>query len=309
MTLKHTTVATGTNDSGKQVSVDAWNEDHVIDDDGIVIPKAASAPPAPSTGNVRVFAKSIGGRMMPTFMGPSGLDSSLQPHLARNGWAMWTPTFNSTTISALGAGALTATGTATAANYATTSKHTRARRVDYLVTVAATTAVAGYRFPTAVYRANEGYHHIARVCPATGVTGVSTRRCFVGMSSSTAAPTDVNPSTLTNIIGVGYDAADTNWQVMTNDGTGTATKTDTGIARPSADRASIFSIMIFVPPGGANATIQIVDEDTGSSYETTVTTDLPSTTTTMAPRGYTSVGGTSSVVGLTLFGLYLETDN
>ena len=173
---------------------------------------------------------------------------------------------------------------------------------------AATTAVAGYRFPTAVYRANEGYHHIARVSPATGAT-VSTRRFFCGMATSTSAPTDVQPSSQTNIIGVGYDAADTNWQVMTNDGSGTATKTDTGIARPSSDRQSIYSVMIFVPPGGASATIGILDEGTGSTYETTVSTDLPSTTTTMAPRAYASVGGTSSVVGLTLFSLYLETDN
>lgn len=308
MALRHAVTATGTNDAGKQVSVDAWNDDHVIDTGGLVIPEAASSPSAPVAGKTRLFAKSLGGRIMPAFMGPSGLDSSLMPHLARNGWTMWTPSFNTTTINAIGAAALTATGTATAANYATTSFHTRARRVDYLVTTAATTAVAGYRYAVATFRAQEGYHHIARVCPATGST-VGTRRFFCGMAAATAAPTDVNPSSQTNVVGVGYDAADTNWQIMTNDGSGTATKINTGIARPSADRQSIYSVLIFSPPGAASVTVAILDEGTGDFFEADITTDIPSATQTMAPRAYHSVGGTSSVVGLTLFSLYVETDN
>lgn len=309
MSLKHSVTATGTNDAGKQVSKDAWNADHVIDTDGLVIPKATSTPVAPPAGYARLFVKSIGGRLLPAVEGPSGLDTTLQPHLGRNGFSMWTPVFGATTISALGNAALTATGTATLAAYAVTSLHTRCRRVDFLVTTAATTAVAGYRLGTATNRMLEGFHHVARVCPATGVTGLATRRFFCGMAGATAAPTDVQPSSQTNILGVGYDAADTNWQVFVNDGTGTATKTDTGITRPSADRQSVYAVNIFVPPGGTTATVQLIDEGTGQVFETTATTDIPATTQTMAPRAYASVGGTSSVVGVTLFSLYIETDN
>lgn len=306
--IKHKYQSPTANDGANEISSTRWNDDHDIDADGLVIPKATSSPSAPAAGNARLFSKSIGGRIMPAFMGPSGLDSTLQPHLARNGWSMWTPAFNATAISAIGNAALTATGTATAAAYAVTSLHTRSRRVDYLVTTAATTAVAGYRLSTATFRMLEGFHHVARVCPATGAT-VGTRRFFCGMANATAAPTDVQPSSLLNILGVGYDAADTNWQVFTNDGAGTATKIDTGITRPSSDRQSIYSVSIFVPPGGTSATIQLIDEGTGQTFETTATTDIPSTTTTMAPRAYASVGGTSSVVGLSLFSLYIETDN
>lgn len=287
------------------VSIDIWDDEN----NTMTFPAHPSDPPAPPAGYVNLFAKNLGGRLVPAFKVASGLTSSLQPHMARNGWAQWRPTPGSTTVSAIGAAALTATGTATAASYATTSLHTRSTRVDYLVTVAATTAVAGYRIGTNIYRGQDGYHHIFRVAPATGTAGVSTQRFFCGMAGSTAAPTDVNPSTLTDIVGAGYDAADANWQIFFNDATGTATKVDTGIARPTTDRPGPYSVMIYCPPGGASLSVTFVDESTGTSFSTTATTDLLTPATACGPRAYHSVGGTSSVTGLTLFGGYMETDN
>ena len=308
MAIKHKYQSPTSNNGAKEISSTRWNDEHDIDTDGLVIPRATSAPAAPTAGFARIFTKSIGGRLLPAVMGPSGLDTTLQPHLGRSGWSMWTPVFGATTISALGSSALTATGTATLAAYATTSLHTRSRRVDFLVTTAATTAVAGYRLGTATNRMLEGFHHVARVSPATGAT-VGTRRFFCGMAGATAAPTAVNPSTPTLILGAAYHAPATTSQALVPAAPGPPTKTDTGIARPSADRQSVYSINVFVPPGGTSATIQIIDEGTGSTFETTATTDIPATTQTMAPRAYASVGGTSSVVGLTLFSLYVETDN
>lgn len=309
MGIKHTFVSGKTDGADtSQVQPSNWNAEHQIDSNGIVMPAGAS-PTAPASGNVRIFPKSQGGRIMPAFMGPSGLDSVLQPHLAKNGWGIWKPTFTGTTVTAIGGPALTATGTATSAPWSATSLHTRTQRVDYLVTTAATTAVAGYRVASATWRLSDGFHFIFRTCPATGST-VGTRRCFIGMQASTGAPTDVNPSTLLNIIGVGYDSADVNWQVMTNSGTGAATKTDTGIVRPSADRQTMYSIMVFAPPGGAWVGIRIVDESTGATYESAqLTADIPATTQTLCPNCYTSVGGTSSVVGLTFGGMWFDTDN
>ncbi|MBS0330804.1 MAG: hypothetical protein JSR30_13185 [Proteobacteria bacterium] len=276
----------------------------------VLLPSNGSAgPTTPPAGFTGLFVKPQGGRLMPAFVGPSGLDSVLQPHLAKNGWGSWKPTFTGTTISAIGGPALTATGTATSAPWAATSLHTRVQRVDYLVTTAATTAVAGYRVAAATWRMDYGFHWIFRTCPATGAT-VSTRRCFIGLAASTAAPTDVNPSTLLNVLGLGYDAADTNWQVMVNDGTGTCTKIDTGLARPSSDRQTMYSIIIFSPPGGAWVGFRIVDEATGSFYESAqISTNVPATTQNLTPNCYASVGGTSSVVGLTFGGMWFDTDN
>lgn len=290
-----------------QVQPSNWNDNHIIDSE-VPFPVVAS-PAIPAAGFFALFGKSQGGRAMPAFMGPSGLDSLLQPHMAKNGWAQWKPAGNATTISAVGAAALTATGTATAKNYAVTSLHTRTTGVDYLVTTAATTAVAGYRAATNIYRVVDGFHHIFRVAPATGTTALPSNRFFCGLSTSAAAPTDVDPSTLTNSVGVGYSSVDTNWQIYFG-GTAVA-KVDTGIVKPAADRDGPFTVIVFAPPGGAYLGVRLTNEVTGVSFETTtnVSTNLMATTTAAGPRAFHSVGGVSSVVGLTLFAGYMETDN
>jgi hypothetical protein len=315
MALKHAYTATGTNDGAKQVSVDRWNADHAFDMEGVVIPLHTSTPSTPAADNVKLFCKELANRAMPAFIGPSGVDVTLQPHFGRQCIMSAKPKNSNTGLDQIGV-ALTAVGTATAASVATTSLHTQMTRLDYLVTTASTSAVAGFRtgqtntFHRGASAGSGGFHMIARVAPATGGT-VSTRRFFCGMSGTGggSAPTDVQPSTLTNIVGVGYDAADTNWQLFFNDGTGTATKVSTGIARPSTDRPSPVEISVFCAPNGGTMYAEIVDLATGTHFMGSEGTDIPGTTTLLSPRGYASVGGTSSVVGFTLFSLYVESDN
>lgn len=274
---------------------------------------AISVPTAPAAGGVKLFGRSVGGRSMPAFMGPSGLDSALQPHMGRNRVSAVWPQGNGTVLNSAGI-TLTATGTATAANVATTNRHTWMKRLDYLVTVAATTAVAGWRYTSAQFgrggsAGDGGFHFVCRWGPATGVS-TATNRAFVGMANSTAAPTDVEPSSITNIIGMGWDAADTNIQVMRNDGAGSATKTDLGASFPvpTADRAHVYELALFCAPNGSTVEYEVTNLVTGAVATGSMTTDLPSGTTLLAPRGWMSVGGTSSVIGIALMGLYIETD-
>ena len=274
------------------------------------------APPAvPAAGGIKMFARNVGGRAMPAFMGPSGLDSSLAPHLGRNKVGLFLPPGNSTTAQALGLAVATA-GTATQANFGTSSLHTIMRRIDYLVTTASTSAVAFLRAAQGQWLLGGpsaglgGFHMIYRWAPATGVTNAQ-HRAFAGLRATTTAPTDVNPSTLTSIVGMGYDSADANVQFMHNDGSGTATKIDLGSAfpKPTADRSVVYEIAMFAPPGATQILNYEVTELTSGAVATgTVTTDIPSTTTALAPWSYVSVGGVSSVVGITIFSLYIETD-
>lgn len=56
---------------------------------------------------------------------------------------------------------------------------------------------------------------IARFGPRRGAASNDTKRVWAGMTSITAAPTDVDPSTwATNGIGVGADSTDVNLQIM-----------------------------------------------------------------------------------------------
>lgn len=264
----------------------------------------------PSANTVTVFGKSVGGRILPAFIGPSGLDATLQPHIGRNKIALVTPNGGDTTVSTVGL-ALTATGTATAAATAATNRYTWIRKIEYLVTVANTGAVAGFYSTIANFArgtgTDGGFHYVCRFGPSTGVT-TATRRLFVGMAASVAAPTDVGPSTLVNVIGVGYENTDTNIQIIHNDGAGTATKVNTGIVKPSADRAIAYELALFSPPGAAYVDYQFTQLNASTVFSGKIEADLPATGTFLAPRGYVSAGGTSSVIGLGLMSLYIETD-
>jgi len=282
---------------------------------GLVTPRISvtATPPTPSTDSILIFGYKVGGRPMAGYVDPFGLDNALQPMFARNAIKVIIPAGNSTTVTAIGSPALTATGTATAVNVATTNRYTQIRGVEYLVTVAATTAVAGFREAAVQHflgnsAGNGGFHYICRFGPATGVA-TTTSRLFVGMSTSTAAPTDVEPSTLTNIFGVGYDAADANIQFMNNDGTGTATKTDLGITVPTADRTSVYELSMFAAPNSTTIYYTLKDlAQGGTTVSGSVSSDIPAVNTFFGARGYTSAGGTSSVIGLGLKSLYIESD-
>lgn len=286
--------------------------------DGLTMPAVVS-PVTPSADTGLLFAHDTGGRVMGYFVGPSGVEYAFQPHVGRNRRREWQPICGSTTVLVVGCTVPTATGTATSATRSTTNLHQFMERIDYLVTAAATNAVAGFRGTNAtatgmaVHMGNVanvgGFHFICRWGPATGVS-TSTTRGFCGLTSATGAPTDVQPSSLTNMFGMGWDAADTNIQFMTNDGSGTATKTDLGasFAVPTVDRTSVYELAMFCPPNSTTLKYTVSDLVSGAEASGTVTTDLPAVNTVLTPRGWASVGGTSSVIGVALMSLYIETD-
>lgn len=303
----------GAFDGAANVTISA-SENLVLNDYHEVI-AGASPPSPPASGRIRHFIKNVGGRLMPAFKGPSGLDSTLQPHIGLNRVASWMAAGNSTTITATGAAALTAIGTATAANVANTNVHTVMRRLEYLVTVAAATAIAGYRYTGALWNRGgltgyQGFHYVCRWGPATGVT-TATNRGFTGFRNVTAAPTDVEPSTLVDIIGMGWDSADTNIQIMHNDNAGAATKVDLGASFPvpSADRTKAYELVLFASAADTSQVqYRVTDLGTLAVASGSITTNLPSLTTFLNPQGWMSVGGTSSVIGIALGQLYIETD-
>lgn len=285
-----------------------------IEDGQLRLP-AIATPTAPAAGGVKMFGRDVAGRILPAVMGPSGLDTSLQPFFGRNKMGLFVPAGNGGADTQMGL-VISATGTATTENVGTSNLHNYMRRRSWRITTAATTAVAGIRGGALQFTVGGpsaglgGFHLVWRWGPATGVSNAA-HRAFVGMRNTAAAPTDVNPSTLTNICGMGYDSADANIQFMYNDGTGTATKIDlgAGFAKPNADLTSVYEIAMFARPGTTQSlTYEVTNLVSGAVATGTVTTDLPSTTTLVNPFSYMSVGGVSAVIGFATMSLYIETD-
>ncbi|MGL5715545.1 MAG: hypothetical protein ACRCX2_21170, partial [Paraclostridium sp.] len=210
-----------------------------------------------------------------------------------------------TTVNLFGqAATLAATGTLTAATVAMTNEYTKRNGSEYLITTATTTAVAGFResansFWLGNKAGDGGFSFSCTFGQATGVA-TTTHRLFVGMSTSTAAPTDVNPSNLTNMFGVAYDNTDANMQIMRNDGTGVATKIDLGsnFLVPTTDRTNMYRLDLYAAPNSTTVYYKVTNLVTGNTTTGNFSTDIPAVNTLMSARGWMSVGGTLSVIGL-----------
>lgn len=196
-----------------------------------------------------------------------------------------------------------ASGTVTAPGKSTSSKFLFSNRWEVLVASAATTNVAGLRASVQTHGFGNaagmgGFYFNGVAGPATGVSN-SNARFFWGMTQSAAAPSDVDPSTMTLCFGIGYDDTDTNLQFMHNDGSGTCTKIDLGsnFPVPTSDRSSFWRLIMYAPSNTQQVYYKVIDMLDGDAYIGSVSTDLPAKTDIFGPKGYTSVGGTSAVTG------------
>jgi hypothetical protein len=277
-------------------------------------------PSPPSNGRLSIYAKAIAGRMMLRQQGPSGLQTFLQPHIARNKIGYWNPPGNATTVPAVfGFTGYTSVGTATATNVATTNLFTRMRRLSY---VSATTAgsLASFRVAQAQISlgdgfGNNGFFKLIRFGCSDAVT-VSGARQFVGIGSTTTAPTNVEPNTLTNRIGVGNGAADTNLQLFYG-GSVAQTPIDLGANFPAntlstdayelalrspADQPAVIYYEVTRINTGDVATGMIVGDGAG--------TVLPAPGTLLTYSwNYRTNNATALAVSLDIMSDYIETDN
>lgn len=272
--------------------------------------------PPPAAGYLRSYAKRIANRAMLRFVGPSGLDTAVQPILARNKIGMLCPPGNATTATTMGAyTAPTAVGTATARSVATTNLLTRMRRLGY-VSAATAGALAGARVAAAQVTVGggvgTGFFKVQRFCisDASVVTGA---RMFVGVAASTASPTNVEPSTLTNCIGVGCGAADSNLRLFSG-GSVAQAPIDLGPDFPAnSTNTDVYELALFAPPDTADVHWQVKRLNTGDVASGTLSNGggvaLPGTTTLLTYlQAWRSNNATAAAVGLDIMSDYIETD-
>ena len=265
---------------------------------------------------MRLFSILRAGLPWPAFKSPlSAEPHPLQPLIANGNYALFMPAVG-TVVTNIGMNPATA-GTVTALNLQPGSRLNRMKRVSYRVTTAATTAVASWRNNAAQLSIGGGnaweggFWGVMHGGPDTGVAANASHRFFMGLGD-TGAPTDVNPSTLLRIAGIGYDAADTQVQFMANDGAGTATKIALGanFPKPNADGTFAYRLRLYSPPGPTQSlSYEVENLVNGAIASGTVTTDLPAVTDLITPKLYTSVGGVSAVTGVMLGPIMFQTED
>lgn len=146
-------------------------------------------------------------------------------------------------------------------------------------------------------------------CTFGMVTTVATQRIFMGLVSGTAAIGNVDPSSLTDMVGIGADSGDTTFQIMVNDNAGTATRTDLGANFPvSGNSTDLYELNLYAQPNGSDIGYQVKRLNTGNVASGTLSANLPTSTAFLVPHFRANNNSTASLTAFDLMGFYLETD-
>jgi hypothetical protein len=121
-------------------------------------------------------------------------------------------------------------------------------------------------------------------------------RLFAGMQNAAADPSaSADPSALTNAVGVGKDAADTNLQFMQNDASGTCTKTSLGVSLATL-AGHVLELWLHCLPNATQIDYELLDVNTGATYTGSVNSNLPAADAKLYPLCYLNTAATGVAV-------------
>lgn len=294
----------------------------IVPDQQLSADYTTTMPTVPAAG-IKMFSR-WRARRLPSFVGPTGQDSRLQPFLGSNKVSRVTAVYTGSGATSLENDAIATTilsnaGTTPTAVIPTTTSLSQAMVRARLVSTTTAQSAGELRGTNAQWFLSStanmgGFYLVVRF--SIGVSAATGSRGFIGMSATTAAlAAGVDPSTYLNMVGLGWNAADTSMRVMSNDGTGTATQTAvfganyaTGTSGTNAYEFSLYA------PSGAGLQVhwsltRINDGAMVSSGATPITTDLPALNTLLTPHVFMGNGANAASVGIDLQSLYIESDN
>lgn len=277
-----------------------------------------SAIPNPSTppaGQGRMYMHSVAGKVLPKFVGPSGLDTVLQSSLGTNGCVLISPS-TSAAVTTFGVGAPTIVGTLGTPNIVPSTIFRAAIKRTTITSGSTSSSSADLRTTALCYRGEEfapgiyagGFFMQVRFAVSSII---SKQRCAVGLWNSTAATPAANTmNSHVNGFFVGWDSGDANLSLMHNDDTGLATKIDLGSQFSAKDPDAVFEFSLFCEPAGDVVGYRVNRLDTGATVSGVIdSTDIPTKATTLCFHATANNNGTAgATVVLELMRFYLETD-
>lgn len=300
--------------NGGTTAKDLWNS--------IELDSSYSQPSA-LANTAALFAKNIGGRAMPAWANNDTMSTTVQPHLGRNKFSFWQPLGNAATVPlTTGFPAATALGTATARNVAVTNTLTRMKRLGY-VSVATAGGLAGIYWNAAagtqittgdgVGNNGSGFHMIIRF-GTSDAAAVSGARAFIGYQTGVAAPTNVEPNTLTNCIGVAQLSTDaTQWYLVYGGSAAQiAIALGTAVGAPTlVDTVwdfTVYSSQFSTTTLSYSFTNLKTNVTVSGTVSGTATVAIPTSATYGAPRAWRCNNATALAVGIDIGSISVETD-
>ncbi len=250
-------------------------------------------PSTPASG-ITFYAKHHA-RNFASFVDPGGVVSRLMPFVGHAAWCK--PVGGGTTTFTANNATINTTGTSTGAAWANTSALTKLIRVS-IVSAASAGSQSNLKFTSAGWYATSGYHASFKFGLTTQT---ATYRWFVGTKGGAFANAD--PSATINCIGVGQDSGDTLVYFMVNDGSGTCTKTTTGLSTPAA--TDLVEVNVYVVPGSSSAYISVAVNN-GTPVELNPSTNLPAGTQVVNPNLWCNNDSTASACAFDMVYMYIE---
>ncbi len=128
-------------------------------------------------------------------------------------------------------------------------------------------------------------------------------RLFIGWAALTVVGVTTDLSAHVNTMAFLKDAADTNIQFASNDASGTATKTDTGIPLTAS---GWYESRVWWEPGGGRVFGLLIRMDTGAIWMGNRSTDLPATGTLMRPMVIGGLSAASTVFQMGIASMFMR---
>jgi hypothetical protein len=257
-----------------------------------------------------LYAKKRAGRIMPSFIGPSGVDNFVQPQSWGNRQILWYPA----TATAMGGEGMTATTAATLSHPtpAMTSLGLSLDRVRFATSTTAGNASGAWAPRATLYGGSAntpgGWFFHCRFCQGSlHTTGV--QKC-VGLGSTIVTLAGDPSSTINDFVGMHLNAADASWYFAVRAGAAAATRSAALVAA-AADQ--VFDLTMYCKPGMATGIFVRITQYSNLGVGTTLldtsyTTNIPTATTLLGPRFQVRNGALAAAHNIELARLYIESD-
>ena len=278
-------------------------------DTGVEMTAITAEPATPAAGKLRMYVENVAGRLLLKWVGPSGIDMSVQESLGENLVSLISPG-SVTVMSTLGCG-INNVGTVSHPQPATTNLLTQTRRA-----VNTSAATAGSLAATRIinfecWRGNAagrgGFRIIARFGLTTLAAGM---RSLVGVTdTATTTATNIDPTTSTTPgkIGMAINTNSGNWNLVHN-ASGTAPTVIALGANFPVNTTDLLELQLATAPNASSIGYRVMNLSTGNSTSGTITTNLPSATTWLGRVIWATNNATAAAVAWALSRFYLGTD-
>lgn len=186
-------------------------------------------------------------------------------------------------------------------SYASTNSFTKIPQMR--IGTASANTFGQVRSTSALFQAGAGLKY-------SGSFGVHTAganmRVMVGFYASGFTGAN-DPSNAINAFFIGKDSADTNLQIMHNDGSGTCTKVDLGSSFPAnTSQTDHYYVELTIDLDGASASYYVLRVNTGDTATGSISTNLPTTNVGMYAGQWGCTGSTATACYLSFMGFQVQ---